>query len=81
MTYFALAREHGLTPHRVAAVEDHPGHVGVLADAVHAWLAGQAGVPLAELLPPDQGFARTGRWVWGLWLVALLAALAFALCG
>jgi protoporphyrin/coproporphyrin ferrochelatase len=79
VTYFALARAHGLTPHRVPAVEDHPAHVGVLARAAVQWAEGRAGVPLVELLPPDQSFRRRGRWAWGLWLAALAAALFFAL--
>jgi ferrochelatase len=79
VTYFELARRHGLTPHRVAAVEAHPGHVRVLADAALHWAAGRAGVPLAELLPPDQGFRRLGAWAWGLWLAALFATLLAAL--
>lgn len=79
VTYFALAREHGLTPHRVPAVEDHPAHVRTLAAAAVAWAQGRAGVPVVELLPPDQSFRRTGAWAWGLWLVALFAALLGAL--
>ncbi|HKI96958.1 MAG TPA: ferrochelatase [bacterium] len=79
VTYFELARAHGLTPHRALAVEDHPAHIRVLADAAAQWAAGRAGVPLTELLPSDQHFARVGRWAWGLWLVALFAALLFAL--
>jgi protoporphyrin/coproporphyrin ferrochelatase len=75
VTYFNLARAHGLTPHRVPAVEDHPAHVRVLAEAALHWRAGRAGVPLRELLPPDQRFRRVGVWAWGAWLAALLAAL------
>jgi protoporphyrin/coproporphyrin ferrochelatase len=79
VTYFNLARAHGLNPHRVPAVEDHPAHVGVLADYALRWAEGRAGVPLAELLPPDQRQRRVGRWAWGAWLVALVAALLLAL--
>lgn len=81
VTYFGQCREHGLAPHRVPAVEDHPGHIAVLADAVAAWHAGRGALPLAdEVLPPSQAWARRGRWAWGAWLVALFATLLFALC-
>jgi protoporphyrin/coproporphyrin ferrochelatase len=79
VTYFDLARRHGLTPHRVPAPEEHPGLVRVLADYAAQWAAGRAGVPLAELLPPDQDFRRRGAWAWGAWAVALVAALLYAL--
>ena len=78
-TYFDLARRHGLTPHLVRAVEDHPAFVAMLRDAVLAWRKGHGGVPMAELLPPDRSFVRTGAWAWGLWLAALFTALLFAL--
>lgn len=78
VTYFDQVRRHGMTPHRVAAIEHHPSHIRMLSDAALRWLDGRAGVPLAELLPPDQSFARRGRWAWGLWLMALLAALLLA---
>ena len=80
VTYFATARAAGLTPHRVPAVEDHPGHIAVLADAAREWLAGRAGVPAAELLPPSQYEARVGRWVRRVWWLALAAALFNAFC-
>lgn len=80
-TYAGQVRAAGMTPHLVQAVEDHPGHVGTLATEVLAWAQGAGGVPLAELLPPDQSWRRTGRWVWGAWLLALLAALIAAVCG
>jgi ferrochelatase len=79
VTYFELARAHGITPHRVPAVEDHPGHVRVLAEAAVQWAAGRAGVPIGELLPPDRHFRRSGVWAWGAWLAALFAALLVAL--
>ena len=79
VTYAGQARALGMTPHRVPAVEDHPGLIALLADAAGEWRAGRAGVPAIELLPPDQGFARVGRWALGLWLAALFAALLFAL--
>jgi ferrochelatase len=81
VTYFELARRHGLRPHRVAAVSDHPGQIRALAGAVRRWEAGWGGVPLAELLPPSQDFARRGAWLWSAWGAALLAALGYALCG
>ena len=81
VTYFALARRHGLRPHLAAAVSDHPAHVRALAGAVRRWRAGRGGVPLAELLPPSQDFARRGVWVWSAWGAALLTALVHALCG
>ncbi|MDH5751325.1 MAG: ferrochelatase [Deltaproteobacteria bacterium] len=75
VTYFELAKAHSITPHLVRAVEDHKGHIGVLAEAVTGWLAGHCGVPVAELLPPSQWMARKG------WLLAAaaLAALVLAL--
>lgn len=79
VTYAELARLHGMTPHRVPAVEDHPGHVRTLAEAALHWAEGRAGVPARELLPPSQAFRRTGAWAWGAWLVALFAALLAAL--
>lgn len=80
VTYFALARAHGIAPHRVPAVEAHPGHVRVLAEAALQWAAGRGGVPVEELLPPDQHFRRIGVWAWGAWLAALFATLLGALC-
>ena len=79
VTYFALARSHGLTPHLVPAVEDHPAHIRVLSEAVLAWAERGAGEPLATLLPAGQHFRRVGVWAWGLWALALAAALAYAL--
>ena len=61
-------------------VEDHPGHIAVLAEAATEWLAERAGVPAEELLPPNQRHARVGRWVWGAWWMALATAVANALC-
>ena len=78
-TYFELARRSGLTPHRVRAIEDHPAFIGFLAQAVRDWQAGLAGVPLHEVQPPDQSFARSGFWLWSLWLSALVLALGLAL--
>jgi ferrochelatase len=78
-TYFALARDHGVTPHLVQAIEHHPLFVDTLAGFVADWRAGRGGVPAEVLLPPDQSFARIGRWAWALWLAALATALWFAL--
>ncbi|MDH4246488.1 MAG: ferrochelatase [Deltaproteobacteria bacterium] len=80
VTYFAVARAAGLIPHRVPAVEDHPGHIAVLADAVREWRAGRAGVPVAELLPPSQHAARVGNWLWRAWWLALAASVFNAWC-
>ena len=38
VTYFNIARAHGITPHRVPAVEDHPAYIQMLARAVAEWL-------------------------------------------
>ena len=72
-TYFDLARQQGLTPHRVPAVEDHPGLVETLAQAVRRWQAGRGGVPVAELLPPSQW--RRRHWPWLALLLLLLGGL------
>jgi ferrochelatase len=71
VTYFALARAHGITPYRVPAVEDHPAYIQVLARAVGEWLAtspleaspSQSLLPVEELLPPSQGWRRHGPWL------------------
>ncbi|MCZ6842685.1 MAG: ferrochelatase [SAR324 cluster bacterium] len=78
-TYFQAARDAGMAPHRVAAVEAHPAFIGELCTAATEWKSSRGGLPLAELLPPSQHFARVGRWAWVLWLVALAAALLHAL--
>ena len=76
VTYFGMAREAGMTPHCVQAVEDHPGHIAVLAGYARAWLAGHAGVPAKELLPPSQYWPRHGRWAWwSFWLLLWAWAL------
>lgn len=80
-TYFALARRHGMTPHRVPAIEAHDAYVRMLVAAVLDWRQGLGAVPLEGLLPPDQSFARRGIWVWSAWLAALAGALGFALAG
>lgn len=79
VTYFDLARAHGLRPHRAAAVSAHPGHIATLAGAVRRWQAGWGGVPYRELLPPNQDFARRGWWLWLGWGAAFLAAFGYAL--
>ncbi len=78
-TYFELVRRHGMTPHRVPAIEAHGGFIRVLVAATLDWRNGLGSVPMGELLPPDQSFARRGFWVWSLWLAALTWALGFAL--
>ena len=78
-TYFELARQGGMRPSLVPAVENHPRFVQSLAGQAARWREGQGGVDAAELLPPAQHFARVGRWAWGLWLLAMGAALWNAL--
>ena len=73
-TYFGMAQALGMTPHLVPAIEDHPAHIGFLAEQTQQWLQGSGGVKADELLPPDQSFARTGRWALILWLISLFAA-------
>jgi hypothetical protein len=68
-----------MVPHRVTAVEAHPAFIGELCTAATVWRSSRGGLPLAQLLPPSQHFARMGRWAWGLWLVAFAAALLYAL--
>ena len=74
VTYFDLARAHGITPYRVPAVEVHPAYIEVLAGGVREWLEASPSPslrPVEELLPPDQRWRRQGPW-----LAALGAALA-----
>jgi ferrochelatase len=78
VTYFELARAHGMRPRRAAAVSAHAGHVAALAQAVRRWQAGWGGVPYQELLPPAQRFARAGWWQWLAWAAALLASFGYA---
>jgi ferrochelatase len=78
-TYFELARKHGMTPHRVPAIEAHDAFIRMLVAAAMDWRNGLGAVPMHELLPPDQSFARRGLWVWSAWLAALAGALGFAL--
>lgn len=78
-TYFTLARQGGMTPRLVPAVENHPEFIRMIAGQVLRWRDGQGGVPAEALLPPPQHFARLGRWAWGLWLAALASALLYAL--
>ncbi|MBI4081529.1 MAG: ferrochelatase, partial [Candidatus Lambdaproteobacteria bacterium] len=78
--YFPMCRELGMTPHRVAAIEHHPAFIETLAAYARAWDAGRAGVPAAELLPPDQHWRRVGRWSWLAWALALLGVLWLAFC-
>ena len=80
-TYFDLARQCGLRPHRMVAIGDHPAHVRTLRDAVLRWHAGRGGVPVEELLPPDQSHARWRRYIWGAGWATLFAALLYALRG
>ncbi len=80
-TYFELVRRNGMTPHRVPAIEAHSGYIRMLVAAVLDWRNGLGTVPMNELLPPDQSFARRGFWVWSLWLAALALALGLALAG
>jgi len=62
-TYFELARRHGLTPHRVPAVEDHPAFVAQLADFVEAWGRHHLSDPPQKFLPPGQWLRRNGLWL------------------
>lgn len=81
VTYFGLARSHGITPYRANAVEDHPAHIGVLAGAVRDWLEEREHpgiVALEALLPQERAFSR--RWAWLLGAV-LLAAAALLVAG
>ena len=77
--YCEQARRQGMVPVRVNAIEEEPRFIEVLSDYALAWRKGQAGFPVAELLPPDQSFARVGRWVWAAWAAALFAVLLLAL--
>lgn len=79
VTYFALARQAGMTPHLVPAIETHEAYVAELAGLVQRWRQGQTGIPLAELQPPPQAARRHDRWALLLWLAALFAALGFAI--
>ena len=78
-TYFELARQGGMQPLLVPAVENHPVFIQSLAAQVARWRDGQGGMEAGGLLPRDQVFARVGSWAWGLWLLAMAAALWFAL--
>jgi ferrochelatase len=75
-TYFAAARQLGMTPYRVPAIEDHPAYVTALAQLVREALAGREAVPVRELVPPDQSGRRIGWWLWSFWLAAFAGALA-----
>jgi len=79
VTYFDLARQSGLTPHLVPAVENHPAFITALADQVRLWIKGVPLPSLSALLPPDQNFRRIGVWVWGGWFLTLFAVFLFAL--
>ena len=72
-TYFGLARHLGMTPYLIPAIESHPAFVSMLAEEIRHWQAGASGVPVKDLLPPNQSFARSGRWVWLFWLMSLFA--------
>lgn len=77
VTYFDLARSHGITPYLVPAVEDHPAHIQVLTRAVTEWLEATPSPalrPLEELLPPTQRWRRHGPWLAALCVAALGAA-------
>jgi ferrochelatase len=78
-TYFELVRRHGMTPHRVPAIEAHGSFIRLLVTATLDWRNGLGAVALAELRPPDQSFARRGIWVWSAWLAALAFSLGYAL--
>jgi ferrochelatase len=78
-TYFELARRSGMQPALVPAVENHPLFIRSLAGQILSWRQDETGAVADELLPRDQHFARVGQWAWGLWLVALGAALWFAI--
>lgn len=80
-TYFELARKHGLTPHRVPAIEAHGAFIRQLVTATLDWRHGWGAVPLASLRPPGQSFTRRSLWTWSLWLAALAFALGYALAG
>lgn len=88
ITYFDLAKSHGIEPHRVPAVEDHPAFIETLADGVAAWNQGARAtrwsedhliLPARDLLPADQSWRRVGRYTAGLWAAATFAALIGAL--
>ena len=79
VTYFDLARKAGLRPHLVPAIENHPAFISMLAGMARAWREGAAGVPLERLLPPEQHFARYGRWALALWLGLFVVAVLLAL--
>ncbi|HEX7926073.1 MAG TPA: ferrochelatase, partial [bacterium] len=78
-TYFALVKQHGMTPHRVPAIEHHNAFIHMLTAAVLDWRSGFGTVPMAQLLPPHQGGARRDIWVWSAWLAALAWCLGFAI--
>lgn len=77
-TYFDLARRGGMQPVLVPAVENHPLFIRSLVGQILSWRQSGSAVAVDDLLPRDQHFARVGRWAWGMWLVALGAALWFA---
>jgi len=78
-TYFAAARQLGMAPYRVPAIEDHPAYVSALAHLVREAYEGRVAVPLREVLPPSQAGKRVGWWLWSVWLAAVAGALANAL--
>ena len=90
VTYFNLARAHGIEPYRVQAVEDHPAFIRTLAEGVLAWREEMAPVdgpssrsgaivPARDLLPPNQVWRRRGRWAALAWAIAACGTLALAL--
>lgn len=80
VTYFELARAHGLQPFRVPAVETHPRYIELLCDEVRKGFRGESGVPAEELLPPPPHLQRVMRWLcWGVCAGALCTAVLGAL--
>ncbi|MBI3992887.1 MAG: ferrochelatase [Candidatus Lambdaproteobacteria bacterium] len=79
VTYCDLARKVGMRPHLVPAIENHPAFIALLAGMARDWRQDQAGVPCERLLPPEQHFARYGRWALALWLVLFVVAVLLAL--